>query len=180
MKRDFSFSEQRIIFVIGVICAVGIIILQIFVGATSNSNDNYHWSFYLLKFIAFLMFVFCEAAIFHISKFFLGKVLFDEKGVSVITKKNKILRFIKWEDVYICNVSTNINTSEQFICISANKNIKQDHTYWPGVALSPIYFKGTIALPADFQLIAYCDHMLEKHGKEISRMENPRIVMKIK
>ena len=169
---------QKIIFVIGVVCAVGVMIVYTFVRI--NSNNSYRWDFYFLEIIGFSIFVSLEAVLFYVSKLFLGKVLFDEKGVSVITKKNKILRFIKWEDVYICNVSTNMNTFEKFICISSNKKIKEGYTYWPGVALSPLEFKGTIALPADFQLIAYCDVMLEKHGKEISRMENPRIVMKIK
>ena len=150
MERDFSFSEQKSIFVIGIVVGIFGIVAFLLVSLLPSGISS--WKFDLFKAIAILVFASLEIAILGMSRIFRGKVVFNEDGISVIAKNNKILRFIMWKDVCICNVSTNANTFDKFICISSNKKIKKDHLYWPGVAVSPIYYKDTISLPTDIQV----------------------------
>ena len=98
--------------------------------------------------------------------------------ISIVTGGGKEKRSILWKDVKIYTCTADIQYGGQYICISSNKNLPHERTYFFGVVWAIYYDKSTIALPTSRELQKYCDKMLAPYGIERKYVQNPNLIQR--
>ncbi|MCQ2429625.1 MAG: hypothetical protein MJ192_04760 [Clostridia bacterium] len=106
--------------------------------------------------------------------FIFSSVHLDDTGLEIRSKRGKVRRALRWDDVRLFTLTEKEQDGERYLCLSSKADLDLLRTTFGGVIFTIFYEdKTTIVLPYDAELLDFCEDRLEDRGVPLRLVTNP-------